>query len=80
LKYWEIIADNLSKTGWNSGCVSTIGSQGRTIWIADGHRDEGKRYFVHADEILTGFVELEAMICCVVRLLDKQAAFLAKDP
>jgi len=24
VKYWEIIADNLSKAGWTRGCVSAI--------------------------------------------------------
>jgi hypothetical protein len=37
--------------------------EGRTIWIADAHRGDGKRFVVHADEILTAFVELEAAIC-----------------
>ena len=32
---------------------------GRTIWITDAHRDEGKRFVVHADEKLTAFLELE---------------------
>ncbi len=36
--------------------------QGRTIWIADAHRDDGKRFVVRADEILTAFVELEAAL------------------
>jgi hypothetical protein len=35
VKYWEIIADNLSKAGWSWGCVSAIDSNGRTIWIAE---------------------------------------------
>jgi len=35
MKSWEPIADNLSKAGWNWGCVSAIDSNGRTIWIAD---------------------------------------------
>ena len=61
MKYWEIIADNLSKAGWSWGCVSAIDSCGRTIWIADAHRD-GKRYVVRADEKLTAFIELEAAI------------------
>jgi hypothetical protein len=30
LKYWEIIADNLSKAGWSWGCVSAIDSNGRS--------------------------------------------------
>ena len=29
-KYWEIIADNLSKAGWSWGCVSAVDSNGRT--------------------------------------------------
>jgi hypothetical protein len=50
MKYWEIIADNLSKAGGSWGCVSAIDSNGRTIRIADAHRDDGKRFVVHADE------------------------------
>jgi hypothetical protein len=34
-------------------------SNGQTIWIADAHRDDGKRYVVHADEKLAAFLELE---------------------
>jgi hypothetical protein len=48
MKYWEILADNLSKAGWSWGYVSAIDSNGRTIWIADAHRDDGKRYVVRA--------------------------------
>jgi hypothetical protein len=33
---------------------------GRTIWIADAHRGNGKRYVVRSDEKLTAFLELEA--------------------
>jgi hypothetical protein len=58
LKYWEIIADNLSKAGWSWGWVAAIDSNGRTIWIVDAHRDDGKRFVVRADEKLTAFVEL----------------------
>jgi hypothetical protein len=64
MKYWEIIADNLSKAGWSWswGCVSALDRDGRTIWIVDAHRDDGKRFAVHATEKLTAFVELEAAI------------------
>jgi hypothetical protein len=34
----------------------------RTIWIADAHRGDGKRFLVHADEKLTAFIELEAAV------------------
>src|SRR5437899_6170852 len=60
MKYWEIIADNLSKAGWSWGCVSALDLKGRTIWIADAHRDDGKRFVVRADEKLTAFLELES--------------------
>ena len=53
MKYWETIADNLSKAGWSWGCVSAIDSNGRTIRIADAHRDDGKRFVVHAEENLS---------------------------
>ena len=55
MKYWETIADNLSRVGWSLGWVSAIDSNGGTIWIADPHPDDGKRFVVHADEILTAF-------------------------
>ena len=62
MRDWEIIADNLSKAGWSLGYVSAIDRQGRTIWIADAHRDDSKRFVVHADELLTAFLELETDI------------------
>jgi hypothetical protein len=63
VKYWEIIANNLKKRGWSLGYVSPIDSEGRTIWIADAHRDDGKRFILRADEKLTAFMELESAIC-----------------
>ena len=36
--------------------------RGRTIFVADAHRGDGKRFVVHADEKLTAFAELEAEI------------------
>ena len=55
MKYWERVADNLKKSGWSLGWVSAVDSEGRTIWIADAHRDDGKRFVVRADEKLTAF-------------------------
>jgi len=70
VKYWEIIADKLSKAGWSWGYVSAIDSQGRTIWITDAHRDDGRRFIVRADEKLTAFLELERAVC--IHLLTEQ--------
>jgi hypothetical protein len=61
VKCWEIIADNLKKRGWSLGWVSAVYSRGRTIWIVDAH-GYGKRFIMHADEMLTAFVELERAI------------------
>jgi hypothetical protein len=58
----EIVANRLMKAGWNLGWVSAIDSEGRTMWIVDAHRDDGKRYIVHADQILTAFLELQRAI------------------
>ena len=48
----------LSKAGWSWGCVSAVDCNGRTIFVTDAHRDNGKRFVVHADEKLTAFLEL----------------------
>jgi hypothetical protein len=42
--------------------VSAVDSHGRTIFIVDAHRDNGRRFVVRADEKLTVFVELESAI------------------
>jgi hypothetical protein len=44
------------------GCVSAIDSNGRTIWIADARRGDGKRFVVRADEKLITFIELESAV------------------
>jgi hypothetical protein len=49
VKYWEIIADNLSKAGWSWDCVSVIDTNGTPSTA---------RQWCH--EKLTAFLELEA--------------------
>ena len=72
VNYWEIIANNLKKRGWSWGCVFSLDSAGRTIWITDAHRDSGKRFVVRADDILTAFLEaslkLPACLCASITL------------
>ena len=50
VKRWEIIADNLHDAGWSLGWVSEIEVEGRTFWIADAHRGDGRRFVMRADE------------------------------
>jgi hypothetical protein len=63
--------NNLSKARWSWGCVAAVDSEGRTIWIVDAHRDNGKTFRWRANEKLTAFLELERAIC--LRLLSKHA-------
>jgi hypothetical protein len=44
------------------GWVSAVDCDGRTIFVADAHRGDGKRFVVRADEKLTAFLELESVI------------------
>jgi hypothetical protein len=62
LRGWEVVADNLKKAEFSLGWVSAVDSQGRTIWIVDAHRDDGKRFVVRADESLIALLELQAAI------------------
>jgi len=52
------------------GLVSAIDSEGRTLWIVDAHRDDGKRFIARSDEKLTAFLELQSAVC--VHLLTEQ--------
>jgi hypothetical protein len=49
VKYWEIIADNLSKAGGSWAASQRLILKGE------------KRFVVRASEMLTAFVELEAV-------------------
>jgi hypothetical protein len=55
MEHWQRIADNLREAGFSWGCVSALDSEGRTIWIVDAHRGNGRRFVVRADEKLTAF-------------------------
>ena len=62
MKDWEIISDDLSKAGWNCGCISSTDQEGRQFWVAAAEREDSGRFIVHAEEKLTAFLELEAAI------------------
>jgi hypothetical protein len=62
MKYWEITADRLSNAGWSWGYTSLIDSAGQMVFNVDAHCDDGRRYIVRTDELLTAFLELEATL------------------
>src|SRR6266487_2360595 len=58
VKYWEIIAGNLSKAGWTWAASQAWIPTGRTIFVADAHCGDGQRFIVRADEELTAFLKV----------------------
>jgi hypothetical protein len=60
MKYWEVIADKLSKAGWTWGYCSAVTQHGWR-WVVDA-RKERCRYIVESDELLTAFLELETTL------------------
>jgi hypothetical protein len=62
IKYWEIIAGNLSKAGWSWGCSSQIDSTGRVLFTADAYSRDGRRFIVLSDDKLSAFLELESQL------------------
>jgi hypothetical protein len=62
VKNWEIITDNLSKAGWSLGCISSTDHEGRQFWVVAAEREDAGRFIVHADEMLTASLELQAGI------------------
>jgi hypothetical protein len=41
------------------GMTTATAAQARTLFIVDAHRDDGRRFVVRSDELLTAFLELE---------------------
>jgi hypothetical protein len=55
--------------------VAAIDSNGRTIWIVDAHRDDGKRFVARAEQKLTAFLELQAAIRARTAIATRHSAF-----
>jgi hypothetical protein len=64
VKYWEILAANLRRSGWSCGCTCYV-LHGRVIFVVEAHRD-GSRFIIHSDDILMAFLELETQCKAVV--------------
>jgi hypothetical protein len=64
MKYWEVIADQLSEAGWTWGYCSHTTDAGEVAFCVDASRD-GKRYIVRANQLLAAFLELLAQLAVV---------------
>jgi hypothetical protein len=53
------------------GCVSGVNPNGRTIWIADAHRNNGKRFLVRADEKVDGLWNWNRRFALAANWFDK---------
>jgi hypothetical protein len=47
-----------------------VDCEGRTIWIVDAHRGDGRRFIVTADQKLSAFVELEGQVLTMTFYLE----------
>jgi hypothetical protein len=54
----DVLTASHSHSKWKNRLKISI----RMIFIADAHRDHGKRFVVRADEKLTAFAELESQL------------------
>ena len=77
MKDWEVIATNLSRERWDWGCIVSMDSEGRDIFVVQAHRD-GKRFVVRADEKLTAFIELERQVLTVTFYLESHQPLIPR--
>ncbi len=61
VKYWEIVANQLSEAGWTWGHVRFV-RDGQYLDLVDAHRGDGKRHIVCADDKLSAFLELQRIL------------------
>jgi len=61
VKYWEIVANQLSEAGWTWGHVRFV-RDGQYLDLVDAHRSDGKRHIVCADDKLSAFLELQRIL------------------
>jgi len=57
-----LIADILSETGLTGSRTEGVDPNGRTIFVADARRSDGRRFLVRADDKLTAFLELNRQL------------------
>ena len=62
MKYWEIIAGQLSKAGWSWGCVALRNAAGQVLFVVGAHRADGIRSIVRSDQKLTAFFEMQTQL------------------
>ena len=72
MKYWEIIADRLSKAGWSWAVSQPLIFRGEQFGLQTHTATTESVSFVRADDNLTAFLELE------IATGDQRNGFLGK--
>jgi hypothetical protein len=62
VRYWEAVADKLSKADFRWGCSFETDPTDRVIFTADAYARDGRWFTVLAYQRLTAFLELHAAI------------------
>ena len=55
--YSDIIAEEMHKAGWSYGYTAAF-IEGEMLYVVDAHKDDGHRYVVYAETLMTAFMEL----------------------
>jgi hypothetical protein len=61
VKCWEIIPDKITASGWTWG-YRTFATESESHYIVEAHRGDGRGCIPESDEVLTAFLELEAIL------------------
>ena len=61
MKYWGIVANKITASGWTWGYCCTATRYGWR-YIVDAHCGDGRRFVIKSEELLTAFLELEASL------------------
>jgi hypothetical protein len=67
-RFWQTLADDLTKAGWGCGSISSTNHEGRQYWLVAAEREDAGRLIIHAHDMPTAFLELHAAIHCQFEL------------
>src|SRR5436190_8074307 len=55
---WERIADDLTQAGWSVDVTGYRCGAAKPVFVISAGAKDGRRFIIHAEDILTGFAEL----------------------
>lgn len=61
MNYADAVFDEIRVRGWSVGTFSFWTADGRRMFSADAHRDDGRRYIARAGTLAVALLELQRM-------------------